>query len=92
MRPIPFSCIEEIVSTLPKEYSVLITADHGGHKFTHGTTEDCDMTIPVLLSTEQPVDEQRFEHASIIDIAPSICDMLKIAPYSKWRGSSFMAK
>jgi len=71
---------------------VLITADHGGHEFTHGTKMDCDMTIPVLLSTEQPVDEQRFEHASIIDIAPSICDMLKIAPYSKWRGSSFMAK
>ncbi len=87
-----FSCIEEIVSTLPNEYSVLIMADHGGHEFTHGTTEDCDMTIPVLLSTEQPVDEQRFEHTSIIDIAPSICDMLKIAPYSKWRGSSFMAK
>ena len=87
-----FSCIEEIVTGLPKEYSVLITADHGGHEFTHGSEMDCDMTITLLLSTTCSVDEQSFEHANIIDIAPSVCDMLKISPYSKWKGSSFIAK
>ena len=86
------SCIEEIVTGLPKEYSVLITADHGGHEFTHGSEMDCDMTIPLLLSTSCSVDEQSFEHANIIDIAPSVCDMLKIPPYSKWKGCSFIAK
>ena len=87
-----FSCIEEIVSDLPKEYSVLITADHGGHEFTHGSKADCDMTIPILLSTSFPVDKARFEHANIIDIAPAVCDMLKIPPYSEWNGSSFITK
>lgn len=87
-----FSCIEEIVSDLSAEYSVLITADHGGHEFTHGTEMDCDMTIPILLSTEYPLDEHRFEHANIIDLAPSIYDMLKIPPYYEWKGASFIAK
>ena len=71
---------------------MLITADHGGHEFTHGTEMDCDMTIPILLSTEHQLDEHRFEHANIIDIAPAICDMLKIPSYSEWKGASFIIK
>lgn len=85
-----FGCIEDIVSSLPDEYSVLIIADHGGHEFTHGTDMDCDMTIPVLVNTSIEIDSECFEHINIIDIAPSICDMLKIEKDLDWRGKSFI--
>lgn len=85
-----FGCIENIVSSLPKEYSVLIIADHGGHEFTHGTEMDCDMTIPVLINTSYKINSESFEHANIIDIAPSICDMLGIEKDIDWKGKSFI--
>lgn len=85
-----FDCIEKIVSALPDEYSVLITADHGGHDYTHGTYEDCDMTIPILLRSDRRADEHRLEHANIIDIAPTICDLIGISPSARWKGSSFL--
>ena len=41
--------IDRIVSTLPEDYAVIITADHGGHDRTHGTEMAEDLLIPIMI-------------------------------------------
>lgn len=87
-----FGLIERITENLPSDYSVFITADHGGHGFDHGTDLPCDMTIPFFVKTKRAVDEEKFKNAGIIDIAPSICEIVNIPPARAFRGKSILKK
>ena len=85
-----FGLIEKVMKNLPEDYSVIILADHGGHDHTHGTADPIDMTIPLFIKTNHEIDENKFKNTNIIDIAPSICDIIGV-PYSKeWKGKSFI--
>jgi predicted AlkP superfamily pyrophosphatase or phosphodiesterase len=42
--------IGRVLSALPPETTVILTADHGGHDHTHGSTQREDMTIPWILA------------------------------------------
>jgi predicted AlkP superfamily pyrophosphatase or phosphodiesterase len=78
--------IEKVVNALPKEYSVIITADHGGHDRTHGTTMQEDLTIPLFMVGEKFARGKVIENASIIDIAPTIVKILGVNPNEEWEG------
>ena len=45
--------IARVVESLPEDYTVIITADHGGHDRTHGTELPEDMTIPMFYFGKQ---------------------------------------
>lgn len=85
-----FGLIEKIMSTLPKDYSVIILADHGGHDHTHGTLDPIDMTIPLFVITDHEISSENFENANIIDVAPSICDIIGVPHSKEWKGKSFI--
>ncbi|MBR5311055.1 MAG: alkaline phosphatase family protein [Oscillospiraceae bacterium] len=85
-----FGLIEKIMSVLPEDYSVIILADHGGHDHTHGTADPVDMTIPLFIKTDREINRELFDKANIIDVAPTVCDIIGIEPSKKWRGKSFM--
>ena len=85
-----FGIIEKILSSLPEDYSVIVLADHGGHDQTHGTTDPIDMTIPLFIKTDFEIDEENFENANIIDIAPTICKIIGIEPSKKWKGKCLL--
>lgn len=85
-----FGIIEKIMSSLPEDYSVIVLADHGGHDQTHGTTDPIDMTIPLFIKTNFEIDEENFENANIIDIAPTICKIIGIEPSKKWKGKCLL--
>ena len=85
-----FSMIEQIMSNLPKDYSVIILADHGGHDFTHGTDLPIDMTIPIFIKTDRKIDYERFEKATILDIAPTVCDIIGVDCSSVCKGKSLV--
>lgn len=85
-----FMLIEKILSNLPEDYSVIVLADHGGHDHTHGSAEPIDMTIPLFIKTDREIDEERFDKANIIDIAPTICDIIGVSPSSGWKGASLL--
>lgn len=85
-----FGIIEKIMSNLPEDYSVIVLADHGGHDKTHGTSDPIDMTIPLFIKTDHEIDEEKFENANIIDVAPTICDIIGIEPSKKWKGKSLL--
>ena len=81
------SCIKNVIENSPTEYTVIITADHGGHDRCHGTDIPEDITIPVIIKgNEYPVGEIN-KQVSIKDIAPTIAKLLHIPADKEWEGS-----
>ena len=80
--------IERIVKALPEEYQVIITADHGGHDRTHGIEIPEDMTIPIIFFGNKA--DFDLDDANIKDLAPTIADLLEVAPDEDWEGKSLL--
>ena len=76
----------EIMDALSEEYTVIITSDHGGHDYTHGTDSPEDMTIPIFLIGNGFAKNAEFSGGSILDIAPTVADILGVTPISDWTG------
>ncbi len=73
-------------------YSVLVTADHGGHAFDHGSDDPLDVTIPwiawgrgVVAGALKDVEIQTF------DTAPTVLWLLGIEEPEAWDGSPVRA-
>ena len=79
-------CIERAVKALPEDYSVFVTADHGGHERSHGTEMPEDMTIPLFAAGDGFIAGGELKNASIMDLAPTIVKILGIAPEDEWEG------
>lgn len=79
--------IEKVLASLPEDYTVIITADHGGHDRTHGTMMDEDMTIPMMILGKD-ITPQEMHDVSIKDIAPSITTLLDVKANKEWEGKS----
>ena len=77
--------IEKAIATLSDEYTIIITADHGGHDRTHGTTMPEDMTIPIIM-VDGEGGKDAFEGANIKDIAPTVAKLLGVAADAEWEG------
>lgn len=83
-------CIEQVLHALRDEYTVFITADHGGHARSHGTDLPEDMTIPLIVQgADFPVGEFS-SPVSILDIAPTIAALMQITPPADWEGRSLL--
>lgn len=81
-----FDCIEKIVTSLPEDYVVFITADHGGHDRSHGSDMPEDMNIPLIIYNPS-IPACEIESASILDIAPTITSLLGIEADEDWEGT-----
>lgn len=79
--------IQKVLEGLPSCYTVLITADHGGHDRTHG--EDCpeDMTIPLFLRGGPFAPGAALgDGVSLLDIAPTVATLLGLPANQDWEG------
>ena len=83
--------ISRIIEAIPKDYAVIITADHGGHDHTHGTELPEDMTIPLIFAGAERDLIGNLDDVNIIDIAPTIATLAGLAPNSDWEGKSLLA-
>ncbi len=81
-------CVESIVKTLPEDYLVVLTADHGGHERRHGEDIPEDMTIPVFFYNPA-FSSTEISEAGIIDIAPTITGYMGVEPDPDWEGKRF---
>ena len=80
--------VERVVDSLHEDYMVIVTADHGGHDRSHGTELPEDMTIPVIYrGKERKLD---LSSANIMDIAPTIAQLLGVDPDEEWEGKSLL--
>lgn len=84
--------IARIIGALPKDYAVIITADHGGHDYTHGTELPEDMTIPLIFAGAERELIGNLDDVSIMDIAPTVVALAGIAPNSDWEGKSLLKR
>ena len=78
--------IERIVAQLPEDYTVIVTADHGGHDRTHGSELPEDMIIPLFVMGPDFTPGQQLENVSILDIAPTVAKLLGVEPGEEWEG------
>lgn len=81
--------IARVLRAIPKDYTVIITADHGGHDRTHGTELPEDMTIPMIAIGQTFSPGGSLPDPSLKDLAPTICDLLGVEPDEEWEGKSF---
>ncbi len=82
------SCIKKVIEECGEEYSVVITADHGGHDRTHGSEMPEDMTIPIFFRGKEFPAGTVAENVSILDIAPTIAKMLGVPASPDWEGKA----
>lgn len=81
-----WDCIEKIVSSIPDDYTIMITADHGGHSRSHGWDIPEDMTIPLFIKGKGYTPAKELKNANIIDIAPTIAKLLGVEAADEWEG------
>ena len=80
-------CIGRVMAALPQECTVIVTTDHGGHEQSHGTDCDEDMIIPFVLSGPgYPAGRVIEGPVHITDVAPTVLDLLGVAPPDEWIG------
>lgn len=82
--------IRQLVEVFAGDYTILITADHGGHAYMHGTEEPEDMTIPLVCIGPDFAPGSHFASAGICDIAPTITDLMGVPMGKDWKGTSLL--
>ena len=80
-----WSCIETICRGIPDDYTVIVTADHGGHARGHGSDSPEDMTIPLIVRLPSKKCAVK-EGGNILDIAPTAVSLLGVRPDPEWEG------
>ncbi len=82
--------VERVMAAVGDEYVTIITADHGGHDLGHGTEREDDMTIPIFLYGTPFAHNRELHGVSIMDIAPTVTDLLGIPRVAGWEGKSLL--
>ena len=83
---------KRVIEETEGEYTVIITADHGGHDRCHGTDMTEDMTIPMFFLGENFVAGKELSDVSILDIAPTVAELVGAIPPREWEGKSLINK
>ena len=82
--------IAEMIEAAGEEYTVIVTADHGGHDRTHGTEMAEDMTVPVFLCGPDFAEGKELESYHITDLAPTIVKLLGADRPREWEGKELV--
>lgn len=77
-----------VVEKFEDEYTIIITADHGGHDRMHGTDMPEDMTVPMFFIGPDFGKGTELSGVSILDIAPTVAEVMGFAPEKEWEGKS----
>lgn len=78
--------VRKVIERFGDEYTVIITADHGGHDRSHGSDMPEDMTIPNFFIGKDFPNGVQFQGGSIMDIAPTITKLMGVTPAPEWEG------
>jgi len=80
--------VKRVLEACGDEYTVIVTADHGGHDRGHGSDAKEDMTIPLFFFGKRFTPGKQLEGVSILDIAPTIADIMSVPKAPEWEGKS----
>ena len=82
--------VKRVIEATKGERTVIVTADHGGHDRCHGTDMKEDMTIPMFFFGKDFEAGKELTDVSILDLAPTIADIMKVVPAPEWEGKSLV--
>lgn len=85
---VALDCAKRVIEECGDEYSIIITADHGGHDRDHGEDIPEDMTIPQFYIGKRFTPGRQLEDLSILDTAPTIADLMGLRRPPEWEGKS----
>ena len=80
--------VKRVVEEAGEEYTIIVTADHGGHDRGHGTDMDEDMTIPMFFVGKEFEAGKELHGVSLLDLAPTVVDIMKLSAPREWEGKS----
>ncbi|NLB80568.1 MAG: hypothetical protein GX800_02890 [Clostridiaceae bacterium] len=80
--------VRRVIEQCGNEYTIIITADHGGHDRSHGSDMAEDMTIPNFYIGKMFEKGRQFSGGSILDIAPTIAKIMGVHAAPEWEGKS----
>ena len=78
--------VRKVVEGCSEEYTIIMTADHGGHDRTHGSDMDEDTLIPNFYIGKDFEKSKQFYGGSILDIAPTIAKIMGVNAAPEWEG------
>ena len=84
--------VKAVIEAAGEEYTVIVTTDHGGHDRLHGTDLPEDMTIPMFFVGPDFEPGKKLSGISLLDIAPTIADIMGILVPREWEGKSIVEK
>ena len=82
--------VRRVYEAFGDEYTVIVTADHGGHERRHGTDMEEDMTIPLFFFGKNFTPGLELENISILDIAPTIAQIMGLHTPREWEGKALI--
>jgi len=80
--------VKSVVDACGEDYTIIITADHGGHDRDHGADCDEDTLIPMFYIGKEFPQGKQFYGGSILDIAPTVAKIMGVAAAPEWEGTS----
>jgi len=87
------NAIEQVKRVYEKhgdEYTIIVTADHGGHARGHGSEMPEDMTIPMFFVGKQFTPGKELTDVSILDLTPTIAEIMGVEREKEWEGKSLV--
>ena len=80
--------LKRVLDACKDQYTVIVSADHGGHERNHGENIPEDMTIPMFFFGEMFEPGKEPEGLSLLDIAPTVAKAMGIPADPDWEGKS----
>ncbi|MBR4869001.1 MAG: alkaline phosphatase family protein [Clostridia bacterium] len=78
--------VKKVVDACGDRYTVIVTADHGGHDRGHGLDIPEDMTIPMAFLGKAFEAGKELKNVSILDLAPTIATIMGVPIPREWEG------
>ena len=83
-------CVQRAWEEFGEEYTIVVTSDHGGHGRSHGQDMPEDTMIPMFFLGERFEPGRVLDGITILDIAPTVADVMGIARDPEWEGNSLL--
>ncbi len=82
--------VKQVIEKAPKNTSVILTTDHGGHDYGHGSTLTEDMTIPLYAIGDSFEKGKVLSNLSILNVAPTVLKLLNVKSPNTWQEKSII--
>lgn len=83
--------VKRVYEAAGEEYTIIVTADHGGHERSHGSEMLEDMTIPMFFIGKAFEPGKQLSGISILDLAPTIAELMSVRRAPEWEGKAIVS-